>query len=146
LQEAFGIRDESAFKAASGLHGGMGKGDVCGSLMGSILMIGLICGKSIAESGQPKGQVDHSKGPPPVEISAKLTGDLYDWFAKEFGSVKCNDIRSTHEKQVDVELNASDFPIENKMQMVHAKCDLLCGKTAAKTVEILWDIFTQPGH
>lgn len=140
LQEAFGIRDESSFKAASGLHGGMGKGDVCGSLMGSSLMIGLMCGKSIEESGKPREHSNPSGGPPEPDTSTRLVGELYDWFGQEFGSVKCKNIRSRHGQEVDAAPDTKNLISEEKMQKVHAKCDELCGKTAARTVEILWDI------
>jgi hypothetical protein len=98
LQEAFVIKDESAFRAASGLRGGIGrKGNICGSFLGASLMIGLMCGGSIAESGLLKSD------PEAVEPPVRLVAELYDWFQSEFG------------------------------------CHLLCGKTAARAAEMLWD-------
>ena len=45
LMDAFDIKDQSVFKAATGLHGGIGGvGDVCGSLLGASLVLGLVCG------------------------------------------------------------------------------------------------------
>jgi C_GCAxxG_C_C family probable redox protein len=140
LQEAFAIKDESAFKAAAGLHGGMGRGDVCGSLLGASLMIGLMCGKSIAESGQHKEPAGPpAGGPPPPDTATRLVGEIYDWFGKEFGSVKCEQVRSKHEKEVDAAPDAKNLSGPERMQRVHAKCDELCSKTAARTVELLWD-------
>lgn len=139
MQEAFGIRDESVFKAASGLHGGMGKGDVCGSLLGSALMIGLMCGKSIKESGGEKPPPAPKGGHPEPDTSTRLVGEIYDWFLGEFGAVKCNDIQASHEEAVSKTPGAENLSPEEKMQKMHARCDELCARTAAKAVEILWD-------
>jgi hypothetical protein len=138
LQEAFGIRDESVFKAASGLHGGMGKGDVCGSLLGSSLIIGLICGKSIEESGSQKPPPVSHGGHPEPDNSTRLVGELYDWFGQEFGSVKCNDIRGKHEQEVNSVPGANKLAPGEKTERMRGKCDDLCGKTAARTVTLLW--------
>ncbi len=99
-------------------------------------MIGLICGKSIEESGKPREHFN----PPGTDTSTKLVGELYDWFSQEFGSVKCENIRSRHEQEVDASSDTKKLTAEEKMQRVHAKCDELCGKTAARTVAILWAI------
>ena len=133
MQEAFGISDESAFKAASGLHGGIGgKGDVCGSLMGASLMLGLMSGRSIAASGKLK---EHPN--PAEDAPTRLVGELYQWFKKEFGAVKCRIIRGKHEKEVDAARDARGLTEEERMQRIHARCDELCGKTAARAAEML---------
>jgi hypothetical protein len=137
LQEVLGIRDESSFKAASGLHGGMGKGDVCGSLLGGSLMIGLMSGKSIAESGKKRGPAPGAEGP---DTPARLVGELYDWFHQEFGTVRCKRIQSRYEKELEAAADAQNFTPEEKIRRVHARCDKLCGQTAARTVELLWDV------
>ena len=140
LQEALGIKDESAFRAASGLHGGMGRGDVCGSLLGSALLIGLVCGKDIAESGKHKEPAGPPEGgPPPPETATRMVGEIYDWFGKEFGSVKCEVVRGRHEQEVNADPGTSKLSDAKWMERVHAKCDELCGKTAARAVELLWD-------
>ena len=133
MQEALGIKDESAFRAASGLHAGMGRGDVCGSLMGASLMIGLVCGKSIEESGQPK---EHTG--PPWGAPTRLVGEIYDWFEKEFGSVKCRDVRGKYDEEVKVEAGGKKLTDKEMIDRVHVKCDELTRKTAARTVELLW--------
>jgi len=140
LQEAFDINNESAFKAASGLHGGIGgRGDVCGSILGASLFIGLMCGDNVAESGKPKENFNPAAGPPPENIPTGLVGRLYDWFGEEFGSVKCNDIRGKHEKEVDAAPDAKRLTDMERMQRIYSKCDELCGKTATRTVELIWD-------
>lgn len=135
MQETFGLRDESAFKAASGMHGGMGRGDVCGSLTGANLMMGLMFGSNIEESVKTKGYFD----PAEMDVPTKLVSEIYDWFGKEFGSVKCCDIHEKHMKEVEAASNAKGLTEEEKMDRIHSKCDELCGKTAARAAEIIWD-------
>jgi C_GCAxxG_C_C family probable redox protein len=136
LQEAFGIKDESAFKAASGLHGGIGgKRDVCGALLGASLMLGLMFGNDIEESGKP-GQ-PHKPGE--LDVPTRLVGELYKRFKKEFGSVKCRSIQKRHVKEVNAEPDAAGLTDTERMQRIFEKCDLLAAKTAAKTAEIIYD-------
>jgi hypothetical protein len=115
----------------------MGRGDVCGSLMGAALMIGLMCGSSIEESDKSEEPSGPPAGPPEMDAATKLVGEIYDWFGKEFGSVKCESVRGKHEKEVDAAPDAKNLTEEERMGRIHAKCDELCGKTAARTAEML---------
>ena len=125
------MRDDSVFKAASGLHGGIGgMGDVCGSLLGSSLMLGLICGCSLEEIGKPEEKDD----------ATQLVSQLYKWFKKEFSSVKCRIIRAKFQREIDKETNVQQLTKQDKMDRQHAKCDELNGKTAAWTAATLWDV------
>ena len=136
MQDTFNIRDESVFKAASGLHGGIGgKGDVCGALTGASLMLGLMFGSGVEESGKPR------QPPTPGEwdVPTRMVGELYKWFKKEFGSVKCHVIRARHEKEVNAEPDASGLTEMEKMGRSFAKCNDLCGRTAARATEIILD-------
>jgi C_GCAxxG_C_C family probable redox protein len=137
LQETFDLRDESSFKAASGLHGGIGgRHDVCGALLGASLMLGLVFGSSIEESGNPKQP--HKPGE--LGLPTQLVGDLYKWFKKEFGSVKCQSIQVRYTKEVDAQPDATGLTDMERIQRIFKKCDRLAGKTAAHTAEMIWDI------
>jgi C_GCAxxG_C_C family probable redox protein len=135
LQDALGIRDEGMFKAASGLHGGIGgKGDVCGSLLGASLMLGYIFGKSPAE-------LDNAGAPPAPgkpDNGTRLVGELYDWFNSEFGSVKCQAIKESSEEEVNADPESAGLTDAEKNFRVHAKCDRLTGETAAKAAELIY--------
>ena len=130
LQDAFDMRDDNVFKAASGLHGGIGgMHDVCGSLLGASMMLGLMCGGGTEETDTLQKNNN----------STRLVSQLYKWFKKEFGSVKCRIICARFEREIKNEINTSgqaELPIEDRL---HAKCDKLSAKTAARTVEMLWD-------
>jgi len=140
LQDALNIRDESAFKTASSLGGGIGgRGDVCGSLLGACLMLGLTCGCTRAEAEKVK----RPPGPPPKGTPPKkddptyMAGELYKWFKKEFGSVKCRVVRKKHEREVDEDSNNDGLSPEQRMFKVLSKCDALTGKTASKAVMMI---------
>lgn len=142
MQEAFGLKDEGAFKAASGLHGGIGgKRDVCGALLGASLMLGLMFGNSMEESGKPKQP--HKPGE--LDTPTRLVGELYKWFKKEFGSVKCQSIQARHVKEVNAEPDASKLTDMERMHRIFDKCNRLTGKTAAKTAELILDV-TESGR
>jgi C_GCAxxG_C_C family probable redox protein len=136
LQEAFGIRDESVFKAAGGLHGGIGgSGDVCGSLLGASLMPGLMFGRGTDEEIFPPGD---KKDP------TRMVGELYQWFKKEFGTVKCFDLRDKYEEEVALDPSSKGLSDRERMMRTMAKCDEMAARTAARAAEILCDSM-EPG-
>jgi C_GCAxxG_C_C family probable redox protein len=131
-----GIRDESMFKAASGLHGGIGgKEDVCGALLGASMMLGFMVGKSPAEMNQ--SGTAHQPGEP--NDATKLVGELYDWFKNEFGSVKCQAIKERYQGEVNAEPDSAGLTDMEKMMRAFKKCDQLAGETAAKAAEMICD-------
>jgi len=139
IMEAFNIADDSVFKAASGLHGGIGgMGDVCGSLLGASLILGLVCGSGPEESVNPKEEEPDKPGV--KDIPTQLVGQLFKWFRKEFGSVKCRIVRSRFERELNQDIHIRSLTVEAKQAALFARCDELTAKTAARAVEILWDI------
>lgn len=124
------MRDDNLFKAASGLHGGIGgMHDVCGALLGASMMLGLKYGRGSEEIDNLEKKKD----------STQLVSQLYKWFKKEFGSVKCRIICAKFKKEINDEIDApgpADLSSEDRL---HAKCDELAAKTAARTAEMLWD-------
>ena len=136
MQEAFGLKEEGAFKAASGLHGGVGgKRDVCGALLGASLMLGLMFGSSVEESGKPRQP--HKPGE--LDTSTRLVGELYKWFKKEFGSVKCRSIQKKHFSEVNAKPGAAGLTDMERMHRIFDKCNRLSAKTAAKTADMIYD-------
>ena len=124
------MRDDNVFKAASGLHGGIGgMRDVCGSLLGASMMLGLKHGGGPEETDNLEKNND----------STQLVSQLYKWFKKEFGSVKCRIICARFEREINNETDAPGQAESDKQARLHAKCDELAAKTAARTAEMLWD-------
>jgi hypothetical protein len=136
LQETFGIKEESVFKAASGLHGGFGaKRDICGSLSGASLMLGLMLGPSIMESANPKDPPQ----PGELDLPTRLVGELYTWFKKEFGSVKCRRILHKHDQEVEAAPDAGRLTEAERLERLRSRCAELSSKNAAKAAGMLWD-------
>jgi C_GCAxxG_C_C family probable redox protein len=140
LQDAFGVKEEGVFKAASGLHGGFGaKGDICGSLSGASMMIGLMLGPSIRESAKPKDPPQ----PGELDLPTRLVSELYAWFKKEFGSVKCRRLRRKHEQVIDAAPDAASLTEKERFERRVAQCAELCRKNAARAAGILWDALNE---
>jgi C_GCAxxG_C_C family probable redox protein len=129
LQEVFDIRDDNLFKAASGLAGGVGgMQDVCGSLLGASMMLGL-------KYGRGREEIDNLER---LISSSETVGKLYKWFEKEFGSTTCREIRTRFAGGVYYDRNVPwQAELDNESGSFE-KCVELTGKVAAKTAEMLW--------
>jgi len=114
---------------------------VCGALLGASLMLGLMFGKDLNKSNKP--MQPHKPGE--LDVPLRLVSELYKWFKKEFGSVKCRSIRKSKEKEVDAEPDAAGLTDMEKMNRIYEKCDRLTGKTAARTAEMIYDEMTKTG-
>ena len=95
LQEVFNVPGESAFKAATGFAGGMGRtGQVCGSLTGAIMAFGLLWGRDLEEMMLP----DQNERLERLEASEQKTGilikNLQKRFRKEWGGIACDEIQT----------------------------------------------------
>ena len=86
IQDALGIRDDSVFKAASGLAAGgaMTGIGVCGGYVGGAMVIGQLCGRDRDNFEDPEGL---------KFISLNITKSLTDAFLREFGSIICRDVQ-----------------------------------------------------
>jgi len=84
LQKVLNLQDDGIFKAASGLSAGIGQmHDTCGALVGASLVLGQIYGRGRDELENVQKLMD----------SMLPVGKLYKWFEKQYGSVKCREIR-----------------------------------------------------
>ena len=95
LQEQFKLPGESAFKAATGFAGGMGRtGEVCGSLTGAIMAFGLLWGRDMEDMMLP----DKSERLARLESSEQKLGILIKRlqarFREEYGGISCNGIQT----------------------------------------------------
>ena len=136
------MRDDNVFKAATGLHGGIGgRGDVCGSLLGASMMLGVMRGLSPEEAEKHKLPEPKGKSGLPIEkgSSLYLVGELYKWYKNEFGSVKCRLVRGKYEREVVAEAGDRKLTKKERIDRVHTRCDKLTGKTAARAAEMIWD-------
>lgn len=87
LQDAFDIRNDDVFKAATGLSGGGGSATdgSCGSYSGAILFLGFLAGRAR----------DNFADPQKVRVrTAELVRKFHDRFIQEYGSVVCRNIQT----------------------------------------------------
>ncbi|MEE9913335.1 MAG: C-GCAxxG-C-C family protein [Deltaproteobacteria bacterium] len=128
VMEALGMKDESAFKAASGLSMGVGlTGDgTCGALIGGAIAIGLLFGRTYQDFEDPGAAM-------PAYDLVRL---LYDDFRARYGTTRCNDIQVKlmgryydMDKDEDYEAALADGMRDH--------CSVLVGNAARKTLEII---------
>ncbi|MEM3395298.1 MAG: C-GCAxxG-C-C family protein [Nitrososphaerota archaeon] len=85
IQEGLGLSNKSAFKAATGLAGGVARmGETCGALLGGIISIGIIFGRDMLEDSTTS--IGYQK-------TMQLSSQLCNEFINEFGTTRCRDIQ-----------------------------------------------------
>lgn len=86
VQETLGLNNKSAFKAATGLAGGVARmGETCGALLGGIMAIGILFGREALEDSAS------SMG---YQMTMQLSSQLCKEFIREFGTTRCRDIQA----------------------------------------------------
>lgn len=132
LQEALGLEEESVFKSASSLSGGLAlMGKTCGALIAGVMVLGMKYGRAHFEEG----------------LGSLLKGclpayRLVKWFEGEFGTTVCHEISGLEmdegtlnraiQDPVAFEEGLDPELIENASQ--------LCGKVAQKVIEMITEI------
>jgi len=87
LQDAFDIRNDDIFKAATGLAGGSGRATdgSCGAYGGAILILGFLLGRDRDNFADPEG----------IRFrTLELVRKFRDKYIQEYGSVVCRDIQT----------------------------------------------------
>lgn len=124
------MKDENVFKAAGTMTGGIGgMNDACGALLGASLFFGQATGRGTNDFPNREKLMP----------SMKLTGLLYKWYEKEFGSPTCYDILTKFGGGVYYEMSVPWQAELAKEARLHEQCVELAGKTAAKAAEMMWD-------
>jgi len=130
IQDTLDIRDDTVFKAASGMSGGGGGTGVgnCGSYTGCALVIGQLCG---CDRSNPDNRDDYKK-------SSRIVTKVIEEFNREYGSVICRDI------QVKVFGRYFDFKDKDEVARFREagakeKCGVVVGKGAQWAVELIID-------
>jgi C_GCAxxG_C_C family probable redox protein len=132
LQDTFGLEDEALLKASGGLTGGIGGlYDVCGSMLGAILVLGAVCG-----CGRHEGMNNMDK----LFESGKQAADYYLWFKGENGTVNCRDMITKHGKGVFYDYRDREQFMAAIEAGVLDRCRETVQDNTAKAAEILWDL------
>lgn len=87
LQDAFGIRNDDVFKAATGLAGGGGRATdgSCGAYSGGIMLLSSL-------TGRERDNFEDKEG---IRLrTMNLAKKFHDRYIQEYGSVVCRDIQT----------------------------------------------------
>jgi hypothetical protein len=127
--ETIDVGDEQTIKAADGLAGGtcLSAEGTCGALIGGILAIGSVVGRSYPEFslGKRKRRV--------FQISKKL----FDRFEKEYGGPLCKQVQTQLFGKSYCLIDPSEYQAFEEAGAHVDKCPKVAGNVAAWTVEIL---------
>lgn len=86
LQDAFGMRNDDIFKAATGLAGGGGCTDgSCGAYSGANVFLSSLIGRE---------RDDFADTADNLHRSFEMMGELHERFIREYGSIICRDIQT----------------------------------------------------
>jgi C_GCAxxG_C_C family probable redox protein len=130
LQDAFEMRNDEVFKAASGLSGGVGLSThgSCGALCGGAMAIGMLFGR----------ERRNFKDPDRVRwVAYRLGKQLSDRFEREYGSVICSQIQSSYLGRNYDLLDSTDYVDFDKVAYQQNKCPHLAGTAAVMAAEII---------
>jgi C_GCAxxG_C_C family probable redox protein len=130
LMDIFDMKEPEAFKAATGLAGGVGLSvqGTCGGLAGGVMAISLLYGRELDNLEDPEGL---------RFISYSLANKLHERFVQEYGSSVCKEI---HKKILGKTYHLNN-PEEWK-EFLDAgghtdKCPSVVGKAARWAAEII---------
>ncbi|MFP4169702.1 MAG: C-GCAxxG-C-C family protein [Methanomassiliicoccales archaeon] len=132
LQDVFDIRDDGAFRSASGLAGGVGLSNLgsCGALSGGSMAIGMLFGRERERFDDPERR---------RKVAYQLCKRLVDRFVEEYGSVVCADIQKVHlGREYDL-WDGEEYTEFDRVAYQGEKCPDLVAKASVWAAEIILD-------
>jgi C_GCAxxG_C_C family probable redox protein len=132
IQDVLGIRDDSVFKAGTGLAagGGLTGIGVCGGYVGGVMVISQLLGR------------ERSNFEDPERIRFKtfdLAKRLVDEFVHEFGTIICRDIQTKKFGRPYYIKDPEDFEKFEEAGAHDDKCTDVVGKAAQMAVRLILD-------
>jgi C_GCAxxG_C_C family probable redox protein len=132
IQDTLNIRDDSVFKAGTGLAGGGGLTGigVCGGYVGSVMVLSQVVGRERSNFEDPEGIRYKTFG-----LTRKFLGD----YTRELGSIICRDIQLIRFGRPYYIADPNDY---EKFEAAGAhvdKCPDVVGKAAQLAVELILD-------
>lgn len=130
LMEIFDMEEPEAFKAATGLGGGVGLSiqGSCGGLTGGVMALGLCYGRELENIQDPEGM---------RFISYRLANKLQERFVAEYGSSTCKEIHKQVLKKAYHLNNPDEWEAFLAAGGHSDKCPGVVGKAARWTAEII---------
>ncbi len=129
VMETIDIGDEHTIKAADGLAGGtsLSAEGTCGALVGGILAIGAVVGRSYEafSQGQKKRRV------------FQISKQLFDRFEQEYGGALCKQVQTKLFGRSYRLIDPKEYQLFEDAGAHVDKCPKVAGNVAAWTIEIL---------
>lgn len=129
LQEALGLEDPLALKAASTMCGGVAlSGQTCGALSAGVMAIGM-----------QRGRLNLEEGFETVLRAMLPANRLVRWFESEYGSTVCRNISGLELSEETLKLMTAnpEGALKALDPAMVEKCAQICRRTAEKVLEIL---------
>ena len=132
IMEVLEVGDPATVKAADAFAGGaaLSTQGTCGALVGGLLAISSVVGRSYEDFSTGKGN----------RRVFLYSRKLYDRFVKEYGSPICKDIHQELFGRTFDLMDKEDYAEFEKMGAHVDKCPVVSGKTAQWTAEIILDL------
>ena len=129
IKEVFDIGDEATIKAVQALAGGtaLSTKGTCGALVGGLMAISSLLGRSYEEFKQGKSK----------RRVYKYSKKLYDRFIEEYGSPICSDVQKKLFGRSFNLLDPKDYEEFEKAGAHVDKCPSVSGNVAKWTAEII---------
>ena len=132
IHDTLGIQDDSVFKAATGLAGGIGLSGIgpCGGFTGAAMVL-----------SQLKGR-ERSKFDDPEKVSFKsfdMANKLVDKFLDEYGTITCRDLQKRIFGRSYYLRDPDEFKKFHDAGAHDVKCPDVVGKAARIAIEIILD-------
>ena len=132
LYETLNVGDPKTIQACQGLAGGttLSTEGTCGALIGGILALGSLKGRTYEEFSEAKSK----------SVVYKYTKELYDRFTQEYGSCLCKDIQKKIFGKSYNLLDTKEYSEFEKAGAHVDKCPKVSGNTARWAAEIILKI------
>ena len=132
IQDTLGIRDDSVFKAGTGLAGGGGLTGigVCGGYVGGVMVLSQLLGRERSNFADPE-RVRFK--------SFALARKLLEEYVRELGSIICRDIQTIRFGRPYYIADPEDFEKFEEAGGHEDKCTDVVGKAAQVAVKLILD-------
>jgi C_GCAxxG_C_C family probable redox protein len=130
IQDALGLCNDTVFRAATCLGGGIGKiGDsACGAYSGAAIMIGFIWGRDRQRFDGDRENLD---------LSYDLTKRYHAWFLAEFGGCRCREVQeAVFGRSFDL-WDPEDKRLFEEAGAHRDKCTVVVGRAAAQVTAMI---------
>jgi len=131
IQDSLGIKEDSVFKAATGLGGGGGRTCIgnCGAYVAGIMVLSQLCGRERSDFEDP-GRVMRDK-------SFNLAKKFLDEFIGEFGTISCRDIQMQKFGRTYYIADPDEYVKFQEAGAHDDKCTDVVGKAARMATKII---------